>query len=212
MEKIRLGRTDIMAGRTAFGVLPLQRTEKAEAVKILRKAYDGGIDFYDTARSYTDSEEKIGLALASVRKNITIATKTPARDGEAMRTDLRESLKMLKTDYIDLYQLHNPPEVPKPGNGLYDTLEVVAEGPVRAVLQFTGPEFEGRRSAQWDSMFMDFRGGRAVRTYTLYSGTPWLEFREDLRGDWVHPRFIAGHRFLWRPGGPWGLLPSRRPG
>lgn len=128
MEKMRLGRTGIMACRTAFGVLPLQRTEKAEAVKILRKACDGGIDFYDTARSYSDSEEKIGLALASVRKHIAIATKTPAKDGETMRADLRQSLKMLKTDYIDIYQLHNPPAVPKPGDDLYDSLLDLKQG------------------------------------------------------------------------------------
>ena len=128
MEKIRLGRTGIMAGRTAFGALPLQRTERAEAVKILRKACDGGIDFYDTARGYTDSEEKIGLALSSVRRSVTIATKTPARDGAAMREDLRESLRMLKTGYIDIYQLHNPPTVPKPGDDLYDTLAELKRG------------------------------------------------------------------------------------
>jgi aryl-alcohol dehydrogenase-like predicted oxidoreductase len=122
MEKMKLGGTGILAGRTAFGALPLQRTEKDEAIKILRRAYEGGVDFYDTARGYTDSEEKIGLALSDVRKSITIATKTSARDGEAMRVHLAESMKMLKTDYIDLYQLHNPPAVPKPGDDLYDSL------------------------------------------------------------------------------------------
>jgi aryl-alcohol dehydrogenase-like predicted oxidoreductase len=134
MEKIRLGRTGIPAGRTAFGALPLQRTDKAEAVKILRRAYDGGIDFYDTARGYTDSEEKIGLALSSVRGQITIATKTPAKDGEAMRADLRESLRTLRTDYVDIYQFHNPPAVPKPGGDLYDgMLDLKRSGAVRFV-------------------------------------------------------------------------------
>ncbi len=76
MKKIRLGRTDLMVSKPAFGVLPLQRVEMNEAVRILRKAYDNGINFYDTARAYSDSEEKIGKALSSVRKNIVISTKT----------------------------------------------------------------------------------------------------------------------------------------
>jgi len=128
MDKMRLGRMGILAGRTAFGALPLQRTEKGEAVRILRKAYDGGIDFYDTARGYSDSEEKVGLALSAVRKRITIATKTHASDGETMHEHLRQSLEKLKTDYIDVYQLHNPPAVPKPGDELYDSLAGLKRG------------------------------------------------------------------------------------
>jgi aryl-alcohol dehydrogenase-like predicted oxidoreductase len=131
---MRLGRTGILASRTAFGVLPLQRTEKSEAVSILRRAFDGGIDFYDTARAYTDSEEKIGEALSSVRKQITIATKSPSATGEAMRADVKKSFEMLKTDYIDIYQLHNPPTVPKIGDDLYDSLAALKKsGAVRFI-------------------------------------------------------------------------------
>lgn len=134
MEKMRLGRTNIMAGRTAFGVLPLQRTEKGEAVRILRKAYEGGIDFYDTARGYTDSEEKIGLALSGVRKSVAIATKSHAGNGETLREHCLESMRMLKTDYIDLYQLHNPSRVPAPGDELYDGLSALKQsGAVRFI-------------------------------------------------------------------------------
>lgn len=112
MQKVRLGRTNLMASKPAFGVLPLQRVEINEAVRILRKAYDYGINYYDTARAYTDSEEKIGNALSSVRKNIIIATKTQARDKETLVKHLEKSLKKLKTDYIDIYQLHNPEKIP----------------------------------------------------------------------------------------------------
>jgi len=112
MQKVRLGRTNLMATKPAFGVLPLQRVEMNEAVRILRKAYDNGITFYDTARGYSDSEEKIGNALSDVRKNIIIATKTPARKKEDLQKNLETSLKKLKTDYIDIYQLHNPEKIP----------------------------------------------------------------------------------------------------
>ena len=87
-----------------------------EAICILKKAYDNGINYYDTARAYTDSEEKIGNALSSVRSNIIIATKTQARDKKTMQQHLEKSLKKLKTDYIDVYQLHNPPEMPERGD------------------------------------------------------------------------------------------------
>ena len=134
MQQMKLGRTGITAGRTAFGVLPLQRTDKDEAVRILQRAYDGGIDFYDTAHAYSDSEEKIGLALASNRKTITIATKTHAPDRKTMEEHLKQSLFMLKTDYIDIYQLHNPVTVPLPGSELYDGMEALKKsGAIRFI-------------------------------------------------------------------------------
>ena len=76
LETTRLGRTNLTVTRTAFGVLPLQRVDMPESVRILRRAYDAGITFYDTARAYTDSEEKIGNALSDVRSSIIIATKS----------------------------------------------------------------------------------------------------------------------------------------
>ena len=78
MDHVRLGKTEIVVNKNGFGVLPLQRVEKPEAVNILRKAFANGINFYDTARAYSDSEEKIGLALADVRDQLFIATKTTA--------------------------------------------------------------------------------------------------------------------------------------
>ena len=110
-----------MASKPAFGVLPLKRTPMEEAVKILRKAYDAGITFYDTANAYTDSEEKIGNALSDVRHNIIIATKSGASDRETVTKHIENSLRMLKTDYIDIFQFHNPAVLPDPSdeNGAY---------------------------------------------------------------------------------------------
>ncbi|MDO8683302.1 MAG: aldo/keto reductase, partial [Armatimonadota bacterium] len=108
MELTRLGRTNLMVSRASFGVLPLQRVEMDEAVRILRKAYDSGVTFYDTARGYTDSEEKIGRALSDVRDKIVIATKTFVTTRSQLLEDLETSLRNLRTDYVDIMQLHNP--------------------------------------------------------------------------------------------------------
>lgn len=114
MERTRLGRTNLQVTRTAFGVLPLQRVDMPEAIRILRRAYDAGINFYDTARGYTDSEEKIGAALSDVREKVIIATKSGAASRSKLLADLETSLHCLRTDYIDVYQLHNPGSLPDP--------------------------------------------------------------------------------------------------
>lgn len=136
MPTVTLGRTNITVDKNGFGALPIQRIPSAEAVKLLQKAYDHGILFFDTARAYTDSEEKIGLALANVRHNLKIATKTPAQNAEGFWKDLHESLRLLKTEYIDIYQFHNPAFCPKPGdaNGLYDAaVEAKKQGKIRFI-------------------------------------------------------------------------------
>ena len=108
-----LGKTGITVNRNGFGALPVQRCSVEDAIKILRKAYDNGIRFFDTARAYSESERKIGLALADVREDIIIATKPMHTDVEGFWNDLNTSLELLKTDYIDIYQFHNPAFVPK---------------------------------------------------------------------------------------------------
>ena len=136
MDRMVLGRTGLSVARSGFGALPIQRASFEDADKILKKAYDNGIDFYDTARGYTDSEEKIGRALSGVRKNIVIATKTFARDRETMFEQLETSLKNLKTDYIDIYQPHNPGSIPEPDgpDGLYGALlEAKRKGMIRFI-------------------------------------------------------------------------------
>ena len=124
MTKVTLGSTGITVNRNGFGALPIQRVSDEEAVKILRKAYENGITFFDTARGYSDSEHKIGLALSDVRDKIVIATKTMASTPEEFWKHLETSLSLLKTDYIDIYQFHNPSFVPKPndGTGLYEAM------------------------------------------------------------------------------------------
>lgn len=136
MQTVRLGKTNITVSKNGFGALPVQRVSIDEAIRLLRKAYNGGINYFDTARFYTDSEEKIGLALSDVRENIIISTKTMRTDAEGFWRELNESLTLLKTDYIDIYQFHNPPFCPKPGDGtgLYEAmLEAKKLGKIRHI-------------------------------------------------------------------------------
>ena len=80
--QVRLGKTEIVVNKNGFGALPIQRISDEAAVYLLRKAYNGGIRFFDTARAYSDSEEKMGLGLSDVRENIYIASKTAAKTPE----------------------------------------------------------------------------------------------------------------------------------
>lgn len=125
MKTITLGRTGIVTPQNAFGALPVQRVGLDGAVEILRAAYEGGMTFFDTARAYSDSEQKVGEALSDVRKNIFIATKTGAKNVEEMKAHLDLSLKNLKTDYIDIYQFHCADRVfaPEDGSGMYELME-----------------------------------------------------------------------------------------
>lgn len=136
MAKVTLGKTGITVEKNSFGALPIQRISKQEAIRLLRKAYEHGVTFYDTARFYTDSEEKVGEAFAGMRKKVYIATKTGAVTAEGFWKDLQVSLKNLQTDYIDIYQFHNPSFCPKPGDGsgLYEAmLEAKAKGMIRHI-------------------------------------------------------------------------------
>lgn len=136
MVQVTLGKTGITVEKNSFGALPIQRISKEEAVKLLRKAYDHGVTFFDTARFYTDSEEKVGEAFKGMRERVYIATKTGATTAEAFWKDLNTSLHNLQTDYIDIYQFHNPSFCPKPGDGtgLYEAmLEAKEKGMVRHI-------------------------------------------------------------------------------
>ena len=136
MRTVTLGRTGIVANKTAFGALPIQRISAGGAGKLLRRAYEAGVNFFDTARAYTDSEEKIGFALSSRRDRFFLATKTAAQTAEDFWNDLHTSLKNLNTGYVDILQLHNPAFCPKPGDGsgLYEAmLEARAQGKIRFI-------------------------------------------------------------------------------
>lgn len=136
MEMVTLGKTGIQVNKNGFGALPIQRVSTEEAVKLARKALDSGITFFDTARFYTDSEEKLGAAFEGMRDRVILATKTAAANETDFFEQLETSLHNLKTDYIDLYQFHNPSFCPKPddGTGLYEAMVRAKEqGKVRHI-------------------------------------------------------------------------------
>lgn len=107
MEKRRLGKTNLEVTAISFGALPMQRCTLEEAGEVLNSALDLGINFIDTARAYTDSEEKIGRGIAHRRKEFYLATKSLSRTKEGILKDVDISLNNMQTDFIDLYQLHN---------------------------------------------------------------------------------------------------------
>ena len=136
MRTIILGKTGLKVNKNGFGALPIQRISQKEAVYLLQKAYANGINFYDTARFYTDSEIKIGAAFQDVRSKIVLASKTGATTVEDFWRDLHTTLRNLRTDYLDLYQFHNPDYCPRPGDkaGLYDAIKVAQrQGKIRFI-------------------------------------------------------------------------------
>lgn len=125
MKQVVLGMTGISTPQNAFGALPIQRIGRKEAAELVRRAYEGGMTFFDTARAYSDSEEKLGEAFDGIRDRVYIASKTMAKTGEDLKKDLEKTLRNLRTDHLDLYQLHCVPQCYRPGDGtgLYEALQ-----------------------------------------------------------------------------------------
>jgi predicted aldo/keto reductase-like oxidoreductase len=138
MDKVRFGKSELLVSKIAFGAIPIQRLNTADAVAVVRGVIDLGVNFIDTANGYTDSEEKIGIAIKDIpRDNLIITTKSGARDKKTYLEHIDLSLKQLGTDYIDLHQMHG---VSSPGcydavfgeGGAYEGLmEAVRAGKVR---------------------------------------------------------------------------------
>ena len=136
MKTITLGKTNITTPQNAFGALPIQRVDRETAVKLLHRAYDGGMTFYDTARAYSDSEEKLGAAFDGMRDKIFIASKTMATTPDKFWEDLHTTLSNLRTDYLDIYQFHCVKQcyAPGDGTGMYEAmLEAKAQGKIRHI-------------------------------------------------------------------------------
>lgn len=136
MKQITLGSTGITVSQNAFGALPIQRISKEAAVKLLRRAYEGGMRFFDTARAYSDSEEKLGAAFEGMREKIYIASKTMAKTPEEFWNQLETTLTNLKTDYLDIYQFHCADKcfAPGDGTGMYECMmEAKKQGKIRHI-------------------------------------------------------------------------------
>lgn len=135
MEYITLGKTGLRVSKMGFGGIPIQRVTADEARTLLEAVEAAGINYIDTARGYTVSEELIGQAIEGRRDKFVLATKSMSRDKEAMTRDIGISLGNLRTDYIDLYQIHNPnlqqlEQVCAPGGALEALLEAKEAGKI----------------------------------------------------------------------------------
>ncbi len=132
-----LGRTGLKVKILGFGGIPIQRVTEEEAIGVVRRCHELGINYYDTARGYTVSEERIGKALKDVREEVILATKSGRRTGEEMEEELETSLRNLRTDWIDVYQLHNVSSmdawerIKAPGGALEALYKAQEEGRIR---------------------------------------------------------------------------------
>lgn len=135
MEYRILGKTGLEISRLGFGGIPIQKIDAEGTKALIHELISEGVNFIDTARGYTVSEEYLGFALEGVRDNFVLATKSMARTKEAMQKDIDISLKNLRTDYIDLYQVHNPAakdveQVMAPGGALEALYEAKKAGKI----------------------------------------------------------------------------------
>ena len=135
MEYRILGKTGLKISRLGFGGIPIQRIDAEGTKTLIHQLKDAGVNYIDTARGYTVSEEYLGYALEGIREDFVLATKSMSRTREAMAKDIETSLKNLRTDHIDLYQIHNPTtaqleQVVAPGGALEALLEAKAAGKV----------------------------------------------------------------------------------
>lgn len=155
MDKVRLGKTGLMVTRTAFGALPIQRVDQQVASAILRRAHDAGVNFFDTARAYSDSEEKIGLALADVRDDIIIATKSHAADRQGVLDHVAASLSNMKTDHVDILQAHNPSQLPDPSddNSAYAGLVEARRKGLTRFIGITAHSLDNARAAAESGLY-----------------------------------------------------------
>ena len=161
MEYRILGKTGLRVSRMGFGGIPIQRIDAAGTKVLIRQLLDAGINYIDTARGYTVSESYLGEALEGIREHFVLATKSMARDKEGMARDIDISLANLKTDYIDLYQIHNPTpadidKVIAPGGALEALMEAKAAGKIGhiGITLHTYPLFEKALEMDWVETIM----------------------------------------------------------
>ena len=161
MEYRILGKTGLRVSRVGFGGIPIQRIAAAQAHDLLRAVADAGINFIDTAKAYTVSEAYIGAAIEGMRDRFVLATKSGAKTRDAMAADIDDSLRKLRTDYIDLYQIHNPnpaqfESVCAPGGALDALLAARAAGKIGhiGVTAHSAEVFERALTLDWVETIM----------------------------------------------------------
>ncbi|KJS20507.1 MAG: aldo/keto reductase [Clostridiaceae bacterium BRH_c20a] len=139
MKYVKLGKTGIEISEVGFGCIPIIRLSNQDAADVMKYALDRGINFYDTANLYRDSEEKIGMAFKGSRDKVVLATKTFKRDVVGAAQHIENSLRMLQTDYIDLFQFHQISKEEEwetilgPGGAMETVIRAKEEGKIRSI-------------------------------------------------------------------------------
>ena len=161
MEYVTLGKTGLKISRLGFGGIPIQRTDAATTKELMKVMVEKGINYIDTARGYTVSESYLGEALEGYRDKFILATKSMARNKDGMGADIETSLKNLRTDYIDIYQVHNPSleqleQVMAPGGALEALIEAKEAGKIGHIglTGHTMELFEKAVGLPWVETFM----------------------------------------------------------
>lgn len=193
MEYVTLGKTGLRVSRMGLGGIPIQRVDAEAAKKLLDAVEAAGINYIDSARGYSVSEERIGQAIEGRREKFVLATKTVSRDREGMARDIETSLKNFRTDYIDLYQVHNPSleqleQVCAPGGALEALLEARAAGKIGHIgLTAHKPEvFRRALELPWVETVMF--------PYNLVEnqGTELMERARELNVGFINMKSLAG--------------------
>ena len=193
MEYVTLGKTGLRVSRMGLGGIPVQRVDAEAAKKLLDAVEAAGINYIDSARGYSVSEERIGQAIEGRREKFVLATKTMSRDREGMARDIETSLKNFRTDYIDLYQVHNPSleqleQVCAPGGALEALLEAREAGKIGHIgLTAHKPEvFRRALELPWVETVMF--------PYNLVEnqGTELMERARELNVGFINMKSLAG--------------------
>ena len=193
MEYVTLGKTGLRVSRMGLGGIPIQRVDAEAAKNLLDAVEAAGINYIDSARGYSVSEERIGLAIEGRREKFVLATKTMSRDREGMARDIETSLKNFRTDYIDLYQVHNPSleqleQVCAPGGALEALLEAREAGKIGHIgLTAHKPEvFRRALELPWVETVMF--------PYNLVEnqGTELMERARELNVGFINMKSLAG--------------------
>ena len=193
MEYVTLGKTGLRVSRMGLGGIPIQRVDAEAAKKLLDAVEAAGINYIDSARGYSVSEERIGQAIEGRREKFVLATKTMSRDREGMARDIETSLKNFRTDYIDLYQVHNPSleqleQVCAPGGALEALLEAREAGKIGHIgLTAHKPEvFRRALELPWVETVMF--------PYNLVEnqGTELMERARELNVGFINMKSLAG--------------------
>lgn len=166
MQKRRLGRTNLQVSIIGFGGIPIIARSRDKAEKVVRYAYEKGVNYFDTARAYGDSEEKIGAALRDVRDKVILATKTHQRTREdAARAGLKQSLRNLQTNRIDIVQLHgiDSEEILKKAMSTDGSLTALKEARTEGTIDYIGISghnpyvlIKAIKTGEFDTVLVDF--------------------------------------------------------